>query len=289
MLTHVWPTPQIPARAVLLGAGGFLGRALTARLAETGVPVLALGRVDIDFAADGADRALAERLKPDDALVFLSAITPDKDRGRSGFMANLRMGANVCGALEARPVAHVVYISSDAVYPFRTALIDEDVPAEPIDLYGAMHRARELMVQAAAKCPVAILRPVALFGTGDTHNGYGPNRFARQAEDEGRIALFGAGEETRDHLPVKDAAELIRLALIHRSRGVLNLASGRSLTFRALAETIAKRRSPPAAIVESPRRQPVTHRHFDVAALHRAFPGFRVSECIEVPEATGSR
>jgi UDP-glucose 4-epimerase len=274
MLIRTWPEPKTPSRAVLLGAGGFLGQALAARLKETGVPLLALGRNDIDLAADGADARLAARLAPDDALVFLSAITPDKDRGRGGFMANMRMGANVCAALEARPVAHVVYVSSDAVYPFSNALIDETTPAEPTDLYGAMHRARELMVQAAAKCPLAILRPVAIYGDGDTHDAYGPNRFARQTEREGKIALFGAGEETRDHLAVEDAAELIRLTLVHRGAGLLNLASGRSATFRALAEAIAKRRSPPAQIVESPRRQPITHRHFDVAARRRAFAGF---------------
>jgi UDP-glucose 4-epimerase len=274
MLTHARSTAAKPDRVVLVGAGGFIGRALRARLERDGVAMLPLGRADLDLAADGADRALAGRLRESDAIVFLSAITPDIDRGRAAFLSNTRMGANFCAAIETRPVAHVIYVSSDAVYPFRTALIDETTPAEPADLYGAMHRARELMVFAAARCPVAILRPTAVWGDGDTHNGYGPNRFERQAAKDGRITLFGGGEETRDHIAIGDVSELLRLTLFHRSAGLLNLATGRSVSFRALADSIAARQSPSATVVTSPRAQPVTHRHFDISALHRAFPGF---------------
>ncbi|MBI3506679.1 MAG: NAD(P)-dependent oxidoreductase [Proteobacteria bacterium] len=283
MLTHARPAATKPERVVLVGAGGFIGRTLQARLEREDVATLPLGRTDFDLAADGADRTLAGLLLESDAVVFLSAITPDRDRGRAAFLANTRMGANFCAAIETRPVAHVVYVSSDAVYPFRTALIDETVPAEPADLYGAMHRARELMVLAAARCPVAVLRPTAVWGDGDTHNGYGPNRFARQAAQDGCVMLFGGGEETRDHIAISDVADLMRLTLFHRSAGLLNLASGRSVSFRALADSIAARRSPPAAVVESPRAQPVTHRHFDVSALRRAFPEFVPGDVLAAP------
>ena len=55
--------------------------------------------------------------------MFLSALTPDKDRGIRAFLANVHMGTNVCEALTAVAAGHVVYVSSDAVYPFANAVL----------------------------------------------------------------------------------------------------------------------------------------------------------------------
>ena len=140
-------------------------------------------------------------------------------------------------------------MSSDAVYPFTAGETSEASCAEPTDLYGAAHLAREIMVRGAAKCPVAILRPTLIYGAGDTHNSYGANRFRRMARKEGRITLFGEGEETRDHVPIDDIVALIDLVLEHRSSGTLNLVSGRSVSFGELARMVAAQFSSPVDIV----------------------------------------
>lgn len=274
MLTHHRTDPGYPARTVVLGARGFVGRALVGHLERNGAAVRALGRDEVDLAADAAADRLAAELRDGDTVVFLSALTPDKGRGLAPFLANIKMAAAVCKALERASPGHVVYVSSDAVYPFRSALIDEQSCAEPADLYGAMHLAREIMVKQSAKAPVAILRPTSISGAGDTHNSYGPNRFRRMAQKDRRIALFGDGAETRDHIYVEDVAALIALVIRHRSAGTLNLATGRSVSFAELAGSVARLFDPPAEVVETPRQNPVTHRTFDVAALHRAFPDF---------------
>ena len=125
----------------------------------------------------------------------------------------------------------------------------------------------------AAGIPLAILRPAALYGAGDTHDSYGPNRFLRTAREEGRIALFGEGEEQRDHVFVDDAAALVTAVLERSSTGVLNVATGSAVSFRAVAEAVAGLVDG-AAVEGSPRRGPITHRHFDVAATRAAFPTF---------------
>ena len=114
-------------------------------------------------------------------VVFLSALTPDKGRDSGTLMRNLAMCRAVCEATRAVDIAQLVYASSDAVYSFATTLISEATPPVPTDLYGVMHRARELMLASEAKAPVAVLRLTAIYGAGDTHNSYGPNRFMRQA------------------------------------------------------------------------------------------------------------
>lgn len=277
MLEHHQEPPAAPERVVLLGAAGFIARALAGRLARKGAKVRAIGRSEIDLTLPGAGERLARELRAGDALVFLSALTPDKGRGTGAFLANVAMGAAVCAAIEANMPAHLVYVSSDAVYPFGPGVTQEASCAEPTDLYGAAHLAREIMVKGAAKCPVAILRPTLIYGAGDTHNSYGANRFRRTARKEGRIALFGAGEETRDHMFIDDVVALIDLTLQHRSAGILNLVSGRSVSFAELARMVAGQFPSEIEIVAMLRQTPVTHRSFDPANLRRAFPAFRLT------------
>jgi UDP-glucose 4-epimerase len=274
MLQHQHTTPMPPQRVVLLGANGFVGRRLTAALQAAGVATLSLGRGDIDLVKPEAGAGLAGKLQPDDALVFLSILTPDKGKGLPAFEANLAIGLAVARALEKAPVAHVVYFGSDAIYPFGEPTTNEQSLTRGSDLYAAAHLARESLVASVTKAPVAILRPTLIYGAGDTHNSYGPNRFIRAARGDGRIALFGEGEETRDHIAVEDVVALTRLVLDHRSAGTLNLATGQSIAYGELARKVAALSPTPVRVEPSPRQNPITHRRFDVAALQQAFPGF---------------
>jgi nucleoside-diphosphate-sugar epimerase len=274
-LSHLHNRPRLPDRVVILGSSGFLGRGMAQVCAAAGIETIGLGSREVDLADASAGAQLAARLRPQDVVVFLSALTPDKGRDSGTLMQNLAMCRAVSEATRAVEIAQLVYASSDAVYSFATTLISEATPPAPIDLYGVMHRARELMLASEAKAPVAVLRLTAIYGTSDTHNSYGPNRFMRQALKDGRISLFGNGEETRDHLHVDDAVGLILRVITHGSAGLLNLASGSSATFRSVAEAVAARAGRTVEIATFARQSPATHRHFDTTNLLRAFPGVR--------------
>jgi nucleoside-diphosphate-sugar epimerase len=282
MLQHANPSPQPPRRAVVLGAGGFVGAATARRLEAAGVDVLRLGRPGLDLLSAGAADALAGALKPDDALVVVSALAPCKDA--TMMVANLRMIEPVCAALRRTPIAHLVYISSDAVYRDSATPLTEASCAEPGSAHGAMHRAREVLLADVAKCPYAILRPTLIYGAEDPHNGYGPNRFRRLAAEGKEIVLFGEGEERRDHVLVDDVAELARLVLFHRSAGILNIATGDVTSFRAIAEKVAALAGSRSAIKSTPRQGPMPHngyRPFDATGTARAFPDFRYTKLDE--------
>lgn len=274
MLQHHNATPTKPDRVVVLGSRGFIGRHLIAHLKDEAISALAVGSDQIDLTGADAGERLAAVLRADDAVVMLNAITPDKGRDIDIMMRNLAMAHAVCVALAKQPVAHMVYVSSDAVYPFTAGLVSENSPAAPIDLYGSMHRTREIMFESTVKAPLAIVRPTLVYGTDDSHNSYGPNRFRRQAAKDGKITLGGEGEETRDHIAVQDLVRLIGVIVSHRSAGKLNLATGRSVSFQELARLVAAQFDRPVEIVFTPRGSPVTHRTFDVTACRKAFPTF---------------
>lgn len=275
MITHQHAQPQKPVRVVLLGARGFIGAAIRHQIEAQQVPVLALTSADLNLADAAAVDKLSALLKPTDAVVMLAALTPDKGRDIATLMKNLAMMQNVCAALEKTGCAQLIYFSSDAVYNTAISRVTEDTPASPQDLYGAMHYTREIMARSLAKVPVLVLRPTLVYGVADTHNSYGPNRFRRVAQKEGKITLFGGGEETRDHIHVEDVAALTVRCLLNKSVGTLNVATGVSKSFYEIAELTAKQFRDRVEIVTTPRANPVTQRHYDVTNLIKAFPDFR--------------
>jgi UDP-glucose 4-epimerase len=278
MLTHLIEPPRAPARVVILGATGFVPRALHQRLSRDSISVSAFGRSDLDLTEPASAAKLAAALRPDDVLVMTAALTPEKGRDVAKLIKNLRMAEHVITAVTTRPCAHVIYFSSDAVYDPRLEEVSETSAAAPADLYGAMHLARELAFRQAmnaAKIPFCVLRLCAIYGPGDTHNSYGPNRFVRSALADGKIKLFGAGEEIRDHLFIDDVTELATQIILRRSTGTLNLVTGQPVSFAELAAEIARLVETPVAIETQPRTSAVAHRRFATAEIQRAFPKHR--------------
>jgi nucleoside-diphosphate-sugar epimerase len=127
----------------------------------------------------------------------------------------------------------------------------------------------------AKSIPVLIVRPCAVYGTGDTHNSYGPNRFLKTAKETGEIAISGAGEEIRDHLYIDDLVSLIVLCIEHKATGIANLASGKARSFAEVVTVIQNTLDKEIKINSSPRQNPVTHKHFDITAILQQFPTFQ--------------
>ena len=275
MLEHLFTEPTPPQRAVILGAGGFIGGACLKRLQKAGIDTLPITRNEVELLADGAADRLAEYIKDNDSLVVISAKAPVKNNDM--LLENIVMMRAICAAIEQTKPSHIVYISSDAVYADSPTPITETSCAQPGSLHGAMHLARELMLEHSCSVPLAILRPTLVYGLDDPHNGYGPNRFRRLAANGEDIVLFGEGEERRDHVLVDDIADIVQRVLFQRSKGILNIATGQVTSFRALAEKTVALSGSTVSINGSPRQGPMPHggyRPFDSAASKEAFPDF---------------
>lgn len=261
---------------VVIGSGGFVGGAVLARLMHANVPVLPIDRAKVDLLGIDAADTLAGLLRPGDAVVAVAAIAPVKNTRM--LADNMRLVATIIAALGKVKVAHVVNISSDAVYADGPLPLTESSPMAPTSLHGAMHLARELAFTAEAGAPLANLRPTLIYGASDPHNGYGPNRFRRLAEAGNDIVLFGAGEERRDHVHVDDVAELIFRVVGHQSSGALNVATGEVHSFLEIANATVSVAGKAVAVRAAPRVGPMPHngyRPFDNAACRQAFPDFR--------------
>ncbi len=279
MFQHTHTSPEKPDRVVILGGSGFIGRYLVRRFETQGVIVVSISSKQIDLSDGSALEKLSQSVRPNDAVIFASCITREKGGDDlPTFMKNLRMAENVGMFLETRGCAHLVYFSSDAVYKDGISLVREETEKDPEGLYAMTQLTREKMITYSARksnVPLLIVRPSAVYGHGDTHNGYGPNRFLKTAQVEGKITLFGEGEEKRDHIYVGDVCELVELCVFNRSIGVLNLATGKAISFMEVAKKAIETVKKPVQLDCLPRKSPITHKVFDNTALLKAFPSFR--------------
>lgn len=195
---------------LILGAGGFVGRQVTATLAASGgirpiaVSRHADGRQPVGVESrclDVADeKALTGALKDVDAVVNCVAARPSAMRraDRSLFAACQKIG---------RPL--VVHLSSMAVYGDATGSIDESAPLA--DIQGPYAAAKLAAEQTAERYGRAVvLRPGCIYGPG------GPQwsgRIARLLQSR-RIGDLGAGGDGIANLVhVEDVAAAVLAAL----------------------------------------------------------------------------
>jgi UDP-glucose 4-epimerase len=265
-----------PARVVILGASGFLGRALHARLTRDGVEVIAHSSRSLDLTRPAALGALDGMLGPETALVFASALTPDRGQTPATLLANTAMAVHLGAYLEGRRLGRLVYLGSDAVYGFDHEMVTEDTPVAPAGYYGLAKYAAERVMETAARAsaiPLLALRVTGVYGPGDPHGSYGPNAFARSLARDHSVRIFGAGEEERDHVFVEDAAAITADLLRSGAAGVFNVATGQSCSFTDVVKAIRDLVPYEVKVTSLPRKGAITHRRFDVGRLTRALPG----------------
>lgn len=247
-------------RRVVLGANGFIGKHLMAACPN----FLGLTRKDVDLSEETAGNRLAGLLQDEDTLFFLSAITPDKGRDAESFMKNCRMAGALDIAMKQVKLGRLIYISSDAVFSENLPPITEETPACPNTLYGTMHLAREQICESAVArhgTPFLVVRPCALYGPGDTHQSYGPNRFLGSARREKLIRLFGEGEDLRPHLHIRDFVSILVGLDEKKAEGVFHAIPSASVTFREIADLIC-RRIPEVKIEKLPIASPPTTKRY---------------------------
>jgi UDP-glucose 4-epimerase len=266
------------APTIVIGAGGFVGGALLRALAAAGIAARGIGRAEADLEAPDAAQALAAHLVPGARVAFVSALAPAKTMAMA--MRNLRMAEAACAAFARVRPSYLLYVSSDAVYDDAANPVSESSRVAPSTPHGLMHAAREAMLRETMGEEFCALRPTLIYGAGDPHAGYGPNRFRREAQAGGPVRIFGDGEERRDHVWIGDVARLGARLMADRRTGAFNAATGRSVDFASIGRAVAAAYGVGMLSVPRPAgyKAHLMHRHFDIATLLKTYPDFRFAD-----------
>jgi len=272
MIEHLHSNNSNPKRVVMLGGSGFIGSTLEKRLNDEGIPVLSMSKEQMDLTAPDAVARLTALLKPEDIIIFLSVIGPI-NHNADALLKNLQMAHNVGRALQKIRPSHLIYASSEAVYAKADAIIDPATLPAPSNLYGIMHLTRELILEdLLADVPQLVLRIAQVYGPGGKIN-YGPNKFLHTAKQNAEIELFYQGQEHRDFIFINDVVDIMIQAIKNKSCGVVNVATGNSITYADLAQLVQKLLSKtPIRIINNSSSNKSYQRYFDVGELQQAYP-----------------
>jgi nucleoside-diphosphate-sugar epimerase len=263
---------SLDGRLVVLGATGFVGGHVAGRARKLDWEVLGLSSKDLDLASPSGAGMLSAILRDGDTVVHGAAVVPT--RNSVEVSQNLLITQSVVDAIAGHEIAQLVVVSSDAVYGSESCVITEASTCSPDSMHGIMSLAREMMCGEVKVPLLTIVRPAPIYGVGDPHKSYGPNRFIGQMIDSGEITLFGEGAAMRDHVFIDDVADVIVRAITARESGVINIASGQSISFAALADLVRQAGPDGSRIAVVGGESSPTFRTYDISKLVRLFPDF---------------
>lgn len=236
-------------RALVTGAGGFVGGHLCARLAADGWDVVAATRAEADLSDPLATACLARDADPDVAFLLAASRRGATPADRASTVAvNASSGAWLVDALGVRCRA-VVRLGSSTEYGALDGPMDERAPIEPRGFFGATKAAGSLLVAAAAGARgmrSAVLRAFQVYGTGDHPVRLVPS--VMRAARTGEVLPLTRPGMRRDWIHVDDVVEAcVRAGLAEElpPGQVLNIGTGRQVANEelvAIVEGVSGRR-----------------------------------------------
>lgn len=259
-------------KALVLGAGGFIGNHLVNKLKSEGFWVRGVDLVKPGYSSSRADEFVIGDLR--DPRIVDSVIDQDidhiyqlaADMGGAGYIftgendANVMhnsatINLNVADISTKKKVGKVFYSSSACMYPEHNQLDplnpkcseDSAYPANPDSEYGweklfserlflAYHRNYGLNVRIARFHNI-----FGPFGAWDNGKEKAPAALCRKvakAEDNGFIEVWGDGQQTRSFLYVDECVEGIRRLMESEFTGPVNIGSEEMLSINQFAQLI---------------------------------------------------
>ncbi|QOY62385.1 NAD-dependent epimerase/dehydratase family protein [Lysobacter sp. H21R4] len=236
------PSDLAGKRVLVTGSSGFTGRYVMQAFAEQGAIVVPFGTGDgrsVDLLNRGRVQSAVAAAQAD-IVVHLAAISfVAHGDAEEIYRVNIVGTRNLLEALaqqDLRP-AHVVLASSANVYGNTEGMLEESLPAAPVNDYAVSKYAMELMArQFANSLPLTIVRPFNYTGVGQVDRFLIPKIVGHFKRREPRLEL-GNLEVSRDFNDVRNVAGCyIRLATLPGQGEVFNVCSGIENTLMDVVE-----------------------------------------------------
>jgi GDP-4-dehydro-6-deoxy-D-mannose reductase len=258
-----------PMKALVTGAGGFVGHHLERHLLESGDEV-----TGTDRSTDGLDVLdapalldLFRRVQPEVVyhLAGASDVGGSWQTPQATFRANAEGTLNVLWAAREAGTERVLTIGSADVYGKVSAQdlpISEDLPLQPVSPYAASKVAADyvaLQAHLGYDQHVVRARPFNHLGPGLTVRFVAPALAGRVADNERKgekVVRVGNLSPKRDFTDVRDVVRAYRLLVERGHAGqVYNVCSGTAIAVQELAEQFISMATIPMTLEADPDLQ----------------------------------
>jgi len=190
---------------------------------------------------------ISNAVKDQDVVIHLAAKISVQESIRNPsetFQINVDGTKNVFVACEKNHVKKIVVASSAAVYGegLPGIKLTEESETKPISPYGESKVKMEQMIKEfVSKYDInyIILRFFNIYGVGQSDEYAGViTKFIKKITQNKPLEIFGEGLQTRDFVSVYDVISSIQNAISNDTSGIYNIASGKTVTIKELAEII---------------------------------------------------
>ena len=246
---------------LVTGGAGFIGKHLVRSLLEKGNSVTIFDNFSnstkdsvsslVDIGAKIIEGGITKPLdiqnavKDQDVVIHLAAkisVPESMNNPSETFRVNVDGTKNVLAACEKNHVKKLIVSSSAAVYGegFHGVKLTEKSKINPISPYGESkvrmeQEIREFESKHDIDC--VILRIFNIYGIGQSSEYAGViTKFLKRIRQEGPLEIFGDGMQTRDFVAVDDVINSIHNSISYGKSGTYNIASGKVVTIKELAE-----------------------------------------------------
>ena len=260
-------------KAVVLGAGGFIGGHMVQRLKEEGYWVRGVDLKHQEFLDLDADEFIIGDLRDPKVCDLVIDESIDEiyqfaaDMGGAGYVFtgendasimhnSATINLNICEQAVKNDVPQVLYTSSACIYPEYAQLDHEDpslkeedaYPAEPDSEYGWEKLFSERLYKSFHRnygVDVTIVRLHNIFGPNGTWRGgreKAPAALTRKvvvAEDGGEVEIWGDGEQARSFLYIDECIEGLRRLIQSDFMGPVNVGSDELIKINDFVDMIA--------------------------------------------------
>lgn len=243
-------------KILITGAAGFVGRYVAKEFSDNGFDVIGMGwgkfpdyedwGLSAWYEAEVSIEALGEFAGKPDVIVHCaggSSVGYSVEHPRQDYCLTVDTTSHVLEFIRLHcPECKLVYPSTAAVYgQVESTPISEDAPLSPVSPYGVHKLMAESLCRMYAKdyrLNISIVRLFSIYGEGLRKQLLWD---ACKKYSNGVSDFFGSGEEIRDWLYVKDAANLLSLAADYADSDcpVVNGGSGDGVAVKDILQQLA--------------------------------------------------
>ena len=188
---------------------------------------------------------IVNAVKDQDMVIHLAAkisVEESIENPSETFYTNVDGTKNVFIACKKNHIKKMIVSSSAAVYgeSLPNIKLTEKSETHPISPYGESkimmeYEIKKLVEKYNVNC--IILRFFNIFGIGQSSEYAGViTKFMKKIEMNKSLEIFGDGMQTRDFVSIKDIVNSIYDAMKNGKNGTYNVASGKGITIKKLAE-----------------------------------------------------